>query len=388
LLDKISPMSIYFSALILIYCSWVLWLYFHWKSIPLRNALKNMDTQHIFITIIIPVRNEAENIQKLLHDIGRQNFPFRQFEAIVVDDSSTDNTPQLVKSRKYAYNLKLLSLDIPDNFSGSHKKLAITQGIQNSEEKPLCQHIIITTDGDCRVDKNWLQAYAEIFSEEKPKLVAGPVTFYQAKTWFEKLQIIEFSSLIGTGAASMQSGSPNMCNGANLAFTKNVFEEVNGYEGNMQQPSGDDEFLMRKVFQFYPEKVTFLKDKRAVVCTFPQKNLVALYQQRRRWAGKWRGHADWKASALAVFIFVFYQSFFAVFLLSLFGLYSVQIFLIQVSIKFCCDWLFLNTVMRFLNKNLSLRWFLLSGILYPVYVVFFGVAANMGRYTWKGRQYA
>ncbi len=381
-------MFIYFSALIVMYCSWVLWLFFHWKSLPQRSALKNINTQHIFFSIIIPVRNEAKNIQKLLHDIGGQNFPFRQFEVIVVDDSSTDNTSQLVKSRKYNYNLKLLSLGIPDTFSGSHKKLAITQGIDNAQNKPLCQHIIITTDGDCRVDKNWLQAYAEIFSKEKPELVAGPVTFYKEKTWFEKLQTVEFSSLIGTGAASMQAGSPNMCNGANLAFTKDVFEEVNGYEGNMQQPSGDDEFLMRKVFQYYPEKVTFLKDKRAIVCTFPQKNFAAFYQQRRRWAGKWRSHTDGKATALASFLFIFYLSLLGITTLVVLGLYPVEIFFLQVGIKLLCDWLFLRAVIQFSGKSLHLRWFLLSAVFYPFYVVFFGIAANVGRYTWKGRQYA
>src|SRR5690606_7520040 len=93
-------------------------------------------------------------------------------------------------------------------------------------------HIILTTDGDCRVGCDWLKAHAEIFAMQRPKLVSGPVTFYEGKTWFEQLQTIEFSSLVGTGAASIQAGKPNMCNGANLAFTKAAFQEVKGYEGN------------------------------------------------------------------------------------------------------------------------------------------------------------
>jgi glycosyltransferase involved in cell wall biosynthesis len=348
--------------------------------------LKKDDTKDLFFSIIIPVRNEAENIQNLLNDIAQQSFPAQQFEVIIVDDASTDQTVKLIRASQYSYTLKLFSLKVPEGFFGSHKKLAITQAIDKTLNTQY-QHIILTTDGDCRVENGWLQAYADIFATQSLKLVSGPVTFYHEKTLFEQLQTIEFSSLIGTGAASIQAGSPNMCNGANLAFTKTVFENVNGYMGNMHQPSGDDEFLMRKIFQQYSKEIAFLKDQRAIVHTYAQKSLRAFYQQRRRWAGKWQAHNDVKAMALAIFIFIFYVSLFVFFLLTITGGYNWKIFLLQIGIKVFCELFFLGSVLQFLKKPVHIGRFLLVQIIYPYYVIFFGIAAHRGYYSWKGRQY-
>jgi hypothetical protein len=204
---------------------------------------------------------------------------------------------------------------------------------------------------------------------------------------FEQLQTIEFSSLIGTGAASMQAGSPNMCNGANLAFIKTAFETVNGYAGNMHQPSGDDEFLMRKIFQQYPKEIAFLKDQRAIVHTYAQKSLRAFYQQRRRWAGKWQAHNDGKAMVLALFIFIFYVSLLGFFLLTVIGFYDWKVFSLQMGIKVLSELLFLSSVLQFLIKPVHIGRFLLVQIIYPYYVIFFGIAAHRGYYSWKGRRY-
>lgn len=380
-------MLIYFSTLISIYCCWLLWLYYHWQKIPEGHREKQASFDEIYFSIIIPVRNEAENILRLLKDIALQSFPAHQFEVIVIDDDSTDQTFDIVGTSKFQYSLKILSLAVPENFQGSHKKLAISQAITRTKNQPNLLHVILTTDGDCRVGSKWLEAYAGIFTRQCPKLVSGPVTFHYEKTMFEKLQIIEFSSLVGTGAASMQAGSPNMCNGANLAFTKNVFQEVDGYTGNMNYPSGDDEFLMRKIFNLYPKNVVFLKDFRAIVCTCAQTSLLAFYHQRRRWAGKWRAHKSWKSSLLAIFLFVFYISWLLFFILTLLGLFAAKIFLMHFGIKCLFEILLLNSVMRFLGKSLSIPLTILLQFIYPVYVIFFGLAANFGGYQWKGRKY-
>lgn len=379
-------MLIYFSILISIYCCWILWLYYHWQQIPKFDIEKKTSFERIFFSIIIPVRNEAENIQKLLNDIAKQTFPVHQFEVIIIDDDSTDQTDTIVSSSVFQYTLKIFSLTVPESFQGSHKKLAISQAMLKTK-KQSDLHIILTTDGDCRVGCDWLKSYAQIFATQHPRLVSGPVTFHDERTWFEKLQTIEFSSLVGTGAASLQAGYPNMCNGANLAFTKVIFQEVDGYEGNMQQPSGDDEFLMQKIHQHYPENIVFLKDSQAIVHTYAQKNLRSFYHQRRRWAGKWRAHKSWTAGALAVFIFVFYVSLLFILTLTVIGQYPVKIFLLQIGIKLLFEWLFLHTIMRFLGKTLHMGVFLLLQFLYPLYTIFFGVSAHIGSYNWKGRSY-
>jgi hypothetical protein len=63
--------------------------------------------------------------------------------------------------------------------------------------------------------------------------------------------------LVGSGACAMMIGKPNMCNGANIAYPKAVFEEVNGFDGNEHIASGDDEFLMHKIAEKYPNQIVF-----------------------------------------------------------------------------------------------------------------------------------
>ncbi len=388
-------MQLYITIITTAYCLLVIWLIWHWHRIEHTDSDFSIskDFEKLFFSIIIPVRNEAPNIAQLLNDLSQQQGCFANqisdyFEVIVVDDHSTDGTADLVTSQisKVPFTLKLTRLRISKNFEGSFKKKAIAQGVSHSAQTT-SKHIIITTDGDCRLNPKWLDTYYNFFARKKPKLVSGPVTFYQEKSLFDKLQAIEFSSLIGTGAACMQAGSPNMCNGANLAFTKEVFLELNGYEGNLHVPSGDDEFLLQKVFKRYPNKIYFLKNSNAIVYSRAQKNLSDFYQQRKRWAGKWKYHKSWKTSLLAIFIFGFHFSWLTGLFLTIGFDYPIQVFVLQSCVKVIVEFFFLLTIMRFLKKPLSFFYFLLLQVMYPFYTVFFGIAANFGMYNWKGRKF-
>src|SRR5688572_1499551 len=206
------------------------------------------------LSIVIPVRNEQAGIIHLLEDIRNQSY--QNFEVIVVNDSSRDNTADIV--------LNFTSQDAKFRFlasGGEGKKVALTTGINASRGE-----IIVTTDGDCRVKVDWLKAVQKYFQAHDTKMVFGAVKL-EGTSFFSVLQAHEFLSLVGTGAATLRYGVPSMCNGANLAFRKDVFFEVGGYANNLHIPSGDDEFLMRKIFQLYPKGIFFLSDSNGVVKT-------------------------------------------------------------------------------------------------------------------------
>ena len=107
--------------------------------------------------------------------------------------------------------------------------------------------------------------------------MSGPVALIKEKIFFQKLQSIEFSILIATGAACIYYRNPTMCNGANLAYTKRIFKEVGGFDGNADVASGDDEFLMHKVAKNYPKEVIFLKDRESIVYTYSEKNFLNFF---------------------------------------------------------------------------------------------------------------
>ena len=116
------------------------------------------------------------------------------------------------------------------------------------------------------------------------------------KSLFERMQTLEFGYLIGVGAAFIGNGRASTCNGANLAYRKDIFYEVGGFKGIDDLASGDDELLLQKVSARYPGKIGFLKRYEAVVFTHAKPNLKEFMRQRKRWASKSVKYKDKKGS--------------------------------------------------------------------------------------------
>ncbi len=384
LLLQIYLLEIVFFAFTVFYSVCLLWLILQWHRIPVFSTEDQQKAASSILTVIIPVRNEAENITCLLRDLSaQQGIANGCFEVIVVDDHSEDRTVSLVE--KYGkdchFPLYLISLNMLAG-SCSHKKMAIAQAVAQSKGK-----IIITTDGDCRVGAYWLASFVQFFEKHQAAFVSGPVTFHHEYGLFQHLQTIEFASLIGTGAVSMYAQMPNMCNGANLAFTKEAFLAVNGYEGTLHIPSGDDEFLMRKIFKQYPGHVYFMKSDEAIVYTDAKSGLLEFYHQRRRWSGKWKLHKNAGVIIVAIFVFTYHSLLLIAFAMAILGQFAWMWLAIPLLIKCVLEYVFLNHVMRFMKKRIGLLHFITLEFIYPPYVVFFGICANFGSYTWKNRTY-
>lgn len=328
-------------------------------------------------TIIIPVRNEAKNILFLLEDLNQQHF--QNFEVIIVNDQSDDDTVSLVESFSSTFKLRLIHLS--DKKRISPKKAAIKQAIAIAQGD-----VIVTTDGDCRVGPYWLDTINSFYQTHQPALISAGVTFYQEKNWFEKVQTIEFMSLIGAGAISMHFGNPNMCNGANLIYKKSVFLEVNGFEGSEHLASGDDEFLMHKVHQVYPEGVLFLKSPLAVVKTKAQPSLKAFIHQRKRWASKWNHYTNWHAIALAIFIYAFHIASLMALALIFFSPAYRWPLLGLVVLKSIAEHFYLSNILCFFGKRKLTKLIPLTQLLYSVYIIFIGALGQSGSYFWKGRK--
>lgn len=386
-IDYIFAMVLLFSVLSVLYIALLLWLCVHWKQIPTAGSATLPADLLPSLTVVIPVRNESATLPELLEDLAQQTNTVKKpvaFEVIVVDDASTDDTVVRVKNFQCLspFPLRLLSLNVPYGFVGSHKKLALQQAIDATQTT-----IVVTTDGDCRVGPHWLSTIQQYFARYELVLVSGPVTFWGERSLFEKLQTIEFASLVGTGAASLHAGRPTMANGANLAFARAAFLAVGGYAGNLHVPSGDDEFLLQKIASRFPRQLAFLKQTEATVCTLPKSSLKEFYQQRKRWASKWHLHRRHSAATLAVFIFAYHLSLLVTVALTLAGQYPGWILALQLGPKVVLEHLFLRSVLALMKKYLPIYLFLLLQLIYSPYAVFFGMRVNFGGYTWKSRTY-
>ncbi len=379
----------------------IIWL----RNPSYSSFLKENTYKCLNISVIIPVRNEAENILFLLQDLEKQTYPKHKFEVIIADDDSTDDTLKIVQEFRKNTNISLIINQLPlKAYNTSPKKRAIDSSIKLANGE-----LITTTDGDCRVGERWLESIANFQAQTGAYLVSCAVTFLpssrtpstsqplpkrsrgQKHTFIYSIsnnaQIIEFASLVGSGACAMLIQKPNMCNGANLTYLKSAFYDVNGFVGNENLASGDDEFLMHKISAKYPDKVRFLKDPTTIVGTKAHTSWQSFYNQRKRWASKWRHYNNWQTTVLAVFIFVANLVVPLTFCFGFFNFISTQTLFLILSLKFSTEFIFLGLIISFLRKK-SLIWLIpFVQIVYPFYVVFFGlVAQKQGEYTWKGRK--
>lgn len=376
-------MLIYFFVIFSLYYLFIGLMIYGWRR---NKAQKNHDITnfHPFISIIIAVRNEEKNISRLLECISRQSIAKDQFELIIVDDHSDDNTRKIIEKSmdSASFNCSLINSDWQENQDFSPKKYALTKGVQASKGE-----ILVMTDGDCWFGKNWLKSMVSPFYHENIMLVSGPVVLKGGKGIFSKIQTFEFSSLSGSGAAMIELNYPLMCNGANLAIRKSAFLNVKGYADNAEETSGDDVFLMQKIHKANKNAIKFMKSSAAIVNTPPQPTISSLINQRRRWASKWDKYLLIFSWALPVFLFIHYISLLAVIILLIYDFtiyWKISAFLL---IKFILDYLFLKKVMNFYKLQVDNWIFLVSELLYPFYALFLGIAVHFGDYTWKGRSH-
>jgi biofilm PGA synthesis N-glycosyltransferase PgaC len=194
-----------------------------------------------------------------------------------------------------AFNFYLLT-DQKINSPG--KKAALERAI-----KMATGDLILTTDADCSVSPDWIASFAAKFAESSAPMITGFVKLHAGENLFANLQAIDVLSLSGIGATSVINNKPLMCNGANLAFTKAAFSDAGGYDYGIDQPGGDDSYLMFKINELFPNKVVFNEDPKSIVTTNPQPDLKHFVRQRVRWASKVKYYKESYVKATGLLIF-------------------------------------------------------------------------------------
>jgi cellulose synthase/poly-beta-1,6-N-acetylglucosamine synthase-like glycosyltransferase len=332
-------------------------------------------------SIIIPARDEEANIENLLNDLIGQSISNENYEIIVVDDNSSDKTRQIVStfiSKNPGINILLLEVPKSDH-NAPYKKKAIQLAIQNS-----AGNLIITTDADCRIGKNWLETILTFYEKEKPKMIVGPVSFHHETSAFEKMQTLEFLSLIAITGGAIKIGKPIMCNGANLAYEKEAFYKAGGF-GADKFSSGDDVFLLYKIMKMFGNNsVRFIKNYDAIVFTRAKKSVKEFIHQRTRWASKNKGY-NAKILFVSSSVYLINLLIVAGLIASIFYAEIFKLLIILLIIKTLIEIPILIGISTFAKRK---RIFLYSFpliFLYPLYIVITGALGILGSYTWKGR---
>ena len=353
-----------------IYLGAIFWLWLGLRRIPKKESGK-----YPSVSIIVPARNEVENLEDCLQALRRQDYS-GAWEVVVVDDRSDDGTGNLVHRWVRDWDRLTLVRAVDSPLFRCPKKSALRQGIEASSGE-----LLLFTDADCRPPPGWVRSMVNGFSAEVG-LVAGYAYPVEVKSLRQKLLALDNLAMGALSAGSFGMGRPLSCTGRNLAYRRSVYEQVGGFSRIGHLVAGDDVYFMRLVAAETDWEMVFNQEPDAAVsCLPPPERLGAIINQKLRHAGK-AGHYRGPSLLLGGVIYLFHL--------------ALLVGLFHMGWTFRPDWLLLGMWGgRWLGDGILLwrmalnqeRRLLLGlpllELLYIPYVLLFTVAGRMGWFRWK-----
>ncbi len=370
---------VYLVLMLLYFSGWLMTRDFSFPSGLLLSKPFQPKTK---VAVVVAARNEEGNISDCINDILKQNYPKELFEIIVVDDFSSDKTYGILKTVTDSRFRILQMKDFVSDEKNSSKKKSIETAIANTTAT-----LIVTTDADCRMNENWLMSLVAEHELNQKQFILGPVAYHNEKNIFERMQSLDFFGFTGIACGSLAWKTPVLCNGANLAYTRELFYQLGGFTDNEKIPSGDDMFLMLKAFKKNPNDVSYLKSNDALVRTYASVTVKEFLQQRIRWGSKSKHYSGFRITASLAAIFLFYCCMISTFVFSLFTIHHslFTVFLFMFLSKSLVDAAFLFSVSNFFRMEKLMMIFLPAQLFHIAYVLVAGALSQIKSYSWKSR---
>lgn len=337
------------------------------------NSIEPSPIQESFATtvsIVIPFRNEAENLGALILSLNNLELGHHKVEVIFINDHSTDGSEQVLADGNLSLTYKLLHNEM------TGKKEALKMAWQHATGD-----IVLQTDADCVLPPKWLLAMLHPFGQEKVQLVSGPVDFYRSTNFWSKLVRLDFNALIAIGAAHIAWGTPMICNGANLAYRKKVLQSFD-YKEN--KASGDDIYLLQHVHTTSPDGILFNKKQESIVATSGPQHFQEFWNQRLRWASK-NGDYNLKQNTWILSFVWFYNLVILVSFLSFSSLGCTAAALLLV-LKVLAEDKFYGSFSTFFNLSGWFKTILLGQPFHILYMAILPPLSQVLRYQWKERK--
>ncbi|MGJ1228717.1 glycosyltransferase [Sphingobacterium siyangense] len=228
------------------------------------------------LSVIICAHNEQDNIPEFLPSILNQDYP--NFEVIVVNDFSTDNTPWILHDFEAKYpHLKIV--DIKEHIRLKHgKKFAVSMGIKASKHQTL-----VFTDADCAPQSDqWLKKIAAAFRPET-EIVLGYSPYFKKKSLLNLLIRFETSHTAMSYFSYALKGDAYMGVGRNMAYKKDLFFRNKGFAAHMHIKSGDDDLFVNQ--NANPTNVNIALAAESIVYSEPKATWRSYYKQKARHSG-------------------------------------------------------------------------------------------------------
>jgi glycosyltransferase involved in cell wall biosynthesis len=336
------------------------------------------------VSVVIAARNEAEHLDATVTSILTQKYPEDQYEIILVDNHSTDETLSIMQSKALNdQRIKVIDLAKQLPVEKAFKKHALSAGIELARGE-----IILTTDADCVTTDEWIYRMVGYVLESGKDLITGPVKIEETDLLIEKYQQLELAGLAVVTGGGIKSRSLLMANGANLAFKRQSFLNHHGYSEMPSVTSGDDVFLLQKLYLADPSSVGFFKDSRAAVTTKGSQDLRSFLQQRKRWSSKARLYQHIPTKILAILVALNSSMIVLHLILSIIWGYPFCLILVaHFLIKVIADTFLLAAGIRFFQLSVKPSILVFSHLINPLIAIAITAMTIVSRtYQWKDRR--
>jgi cellulose synthase/poly-beta-1,6-N-acetylglucosamine synthase-like glycosyltransferase len=268
---------------IVIFCSIIIYsirsIIFIFGSYKERNKYntKSLSEEFPFVSIIIPARNEEGNIANCIKSVAQNTYPIDKYEIIAINDRSTDNTQQILFNLQNQYqNLKVVNItEETKNHNLLGKPGALQAGIDISSGE-----FILMTDADCVVNSNWIRTIVNNFIHGIG--IIPSFTLIKAKTFFDKVQEVEWVFMHTMASAGIGLKQPLGCYGNNLSVRKSDFNQMGGFQ-NVKFSVTEDLALLQTIIK-NGSQAHYLTHPDAAVTTLPCRTIKEYISQHHRWA--------------------------------------------------------------------------------------------------------
>ncbi len=333
------------------------------------------------VSVIVAARDEATNIESCLRSILDVEYPPNRLELIVVDDHSSDGTSEIVASlfdqtrrRRTAPTTHLLR----SGHGSGGKQHALDLGIRAASGE-----IILTTDADCAVSRQWIRSMIRRF-DDRTGFVAGPVAYTDPPNLVSRAEAIDFLALVAVGAGTIGLGSPTICNSANAAYRRDLYFRYRLQSEEVHEAAAD-ETLMHFVHSETEHEVVFCSSRDALVMTSGSNSIHDFFSRRARWAASTSHLVSGAGLLVLAAAFVFFGMMIVGFIGGLASADIAVAFGIALVLKTAGDAAVVYPFARRLDLPRSLTAFCVAEVLHAPTVIVAVMMASLGNVVWKGR---
>lgn len=324
-------------------------------------------------TVLVCARDEETNIGACVESLYHLDYPKDRLQILIVDDKSTDRTPQILEEWKQRMpNLEVLRTG--DEILHMRGKVnALTQGMDVARGD-----FVMITDADSQVRPNWVKQYLKHYGEDTGMVAS--VTLLNVRHFLDGVQSIDWSYGLGITMASANINVPLSVIGNNISVRRKAYEDVGGYR-EIPFSVTEDYALFQAIWHKQPWKVRFPVHLDLTVMSEPCPNFRTWWRQKHRWV---KGGTSLKALGYLIFVIGLLGN--LAMIASLFVL-PLSAALAVIAIKWSADLLIILPVLAVTRKQSLLKYF----PVYEIYLAFFifsmPIMMMQKNVKWKGRVY-